>query len=292
MDVAQLVSMALTAGAEAAMRGQSPAELAPAMRSLREALAQQLGGDAVAETAAEKLQTSGISPQEAEAWQAQLRVRLRSLPELDVRELRAYAEAVLTVTDPRGMAAGRYAVTAASDLPAGTSGVDIEVRTGDGGVTSLHTRWISTGTSSSFGQPVARSDFTAPTPSVAGDTVSEQAVAERERLVGSDHSETLAARANLVLARQPAGHRKEIIAVQQQMLADREQSLGLDHPDTIDARGNLAHSYRSVGRTGDAIELLEHVVADREQLFGPDHPDTLAARTILQQWRETPGSTR
>jgi tetratricopeptide (TPR) repeat protein len=106
-------------------------------------------------------------------------------------------------------------------------------------------------------------------------------VRDSERLLGSDHTDTLSARGNLASSYSHDGRVGEAIELRERVLADRERLLGPDHPDTINARANLATSYRHVGHADKAIELKERVLADRERLLGPDHPDTINARANL-----------
>ena len=103
----------------------------------------------------------------------------------------------------------------------------------------------------------------------------------QERVLGSDHPDTLTTRNNLASAYRSVGRFGEAIELFEQVLADRVRVLGPDHPDTLTTRNNLAVAYHSVGRFGEAIELFERVLADRVRVLGPDHPDTLNARDNL-----------
>ena len=109
----------------------------------------------------------------------------------------------------------------------------------------------------------------------------EQVLAERERVLGPDHPDTLTIRNNLAGAYKSAGRLAEAIELYEQVLADRVRVLGPDHPDTLTVRNNLAGAYKSAGRLAEAVELFERVLAERERVLGPDHPDTLAARNNL-----------
>jgi tetratricopeptide (TPR) repeat protein len=102
-----------------------------------------------------------------------------------------------------------------------------------------------------------------------------------ERLLGSEHRDTLTARANLATSYSQAGRTNDAITLLEAVLADSERLLGPEHPDTLTARANLATSYSQAGRTNDAITLLEAVLADSERLLGPEHPNTLTARANL-----------
>ena len=109
----------------------------------------------------------------------------------------------------------------------------------------------------------------------------EQVLAERERVLGPDHPDTLTIRNNLAGAYYSVGRFGEAIELYEQVLADRVRVLGPDHPDTLTVRNNLAGAYKSAGRLAEAVELFERVLADQERVLGPDHPDTLAARNNL-----------
>jgi tetratricopeptide (TPR) repeat protein len=109
----------------------------------------------------------------------------------------------------------------------------------------------------------------------------EQVLADRERALGPDDPDTLAARNNLAVAYQTAGRIDEAIALHEQALADRERVRGPDHPGTLNSRSNLAVAYQAAGRIDEAIALHQHVLADRERVLGPDHPDTDSSRNNL-----------
>ena len=103
----------------------------------------------------------------------------------------------------------------------------------------------------------------------------------QERVLGSDHPDTLTARNNLAGAYEDVGRFGEAIELYKRVLDDRVRVLGSDHPDTLTTRNNLAGAYDSAGRFGEAIELFEQVLFERERVLGPDHPDTLTTRNNL-----------
>ena len=70
-------------------------------------------------------------------------------------------------------------------------------------------------------------------------TLGERLVADRERLLGPEHPDTLSARANLASSYWSAGRTADAIAIGEQVLADSERLLGPEHPDTLGARANL-----------------------------------------------------
>jgi tetratricopeptide (TPR) repeat protein len=107
------------------------------------------------------------------------------------------------------------------------------------------------------------------------------ALADCERVRGTDHPSTLRSRNNLAMAYRAAGRTAEAIPLLERTLAGYERVLGDRHPDTLTTRNNLAMAYRAAGRTAEAIPLLERTLADCERVLGADHPDTKAAREDL-----------
>jgi tetratricopeptide (TPR) repeat protein len=107
------------------------------------------------------------------------------------------------------------------------------------------------------------------------------ALADCERVRGTDHPSTLRSRNNLAMAYRAAGRTAEAIPLLERTLADCERVLRADHPYTLTTRNNLAMAYRAAGRAALAIPLLERTLADRERMLGADHPDTNAAREDL-----------
>jgi tetratricopeptide (TPR) repeat protein len=111
--------------------------------------------------------------------------------------------------------------------------------------------------------------------------IAEPLLADCERVLGSDHPDTLRTRNNLGAAYWAAGRTAEAIALHEQNLPDCERLLGNDHPQTLMTRSNLAGSYRDAGRTAEAIALHEQNLTDRVRVLGGDHPDTLATHQHL-----------
>jgi tetratricopeptide (TPR) repeat protein len=68
----------------------------------------------------------------------------------------------------------------------------------------------------------------------------EQALADRQRVLGADHPQTLTSRNNLAYAYQSAGDLGRAIPLYEQALADTVRVLGADHPTTKIVRDNLA----------------------------------------------------
>lgn len=72
----------------------------------------------------------------------------------------------------------------------------------------------------------------------------ERTLADRERVLGHDHPDTLMSRSNLARAYQRTGRAMDAIPLFQSALARLELVLGNEHPYTVAVRSNLAHARR------------------------------------------------
>jgi tetratricopeptide (TPR) repeat protein len=106
-------------------------------------------------------------------------------------------------------------------------------------------------------------------------------LADRERVLGEDHPDTLNSRDGLAVAYAATGRPGEAMRLLERTLADRDRVLGETHPDTLGSRNNLAAAYQEAGRLDEAIPLLERTVADRERVLGEHHRETLGSRSNL-----------
>jgi hypothetical protein len=77
-------------------------------------------------------------------------------------------------------------------------------------------------------------------------------LADRERVFGPDHPDTMTSRDNLAVAYCTVGRLDEAINLHTRCLADRERVLGPHHLDTTTSRDNLATANRAVDRLDDA----------------------------------------
>jgi tetratricopeptide (TPR) repeat protein len=107
--------------------------------------------------------------------------------------------------------------------------------------------------------------------------VLELAAADRERVLGSDHLDTVAAVEDLAAACVQATDRTRAIRLYQRALAARVRLQGARHPDAIAARHRLARAYLAAGETKSAVSECRKVVADRQRELGKDHLDTISA---------------
>jgi tetratricopeptide (TPR) repeat protein len=102
-------------------------------------------------------------------------------------------------------------------------------------------------------------------------------VADRERILGQAHPDTLTSRNNLALAYQNSGRLEEAIALYEQIRTDFERILGPDDPSTLTSCNNLASAYQDAQRLTEAIALYEQIRTNFERILGPDHSSTLTS---------------
>ncbi|MCK7624838.1 tetratricopeptide repeat protein [Streptomyces sp. RS10V-4] len=105
-----------------------------------------------------------------------------------------------------------------------------------------------------------------------------EALAGRERLLGPDHPDTLAARHDVAAGLGRLGRLEECRATVREVAGARARVLGDRHPDTLTSHWQLAHVCGLLGRWPEALAAYRQVAAGRTAALGPDHPDTLAAR--------------
>ena len=106
----------------------------------------------------------------------------------------------------------------------------------------------------------------------------------RERVLGPEQPDTLAARAYLATltgrAGDPAAARDQYAA----LLPMRERVLGPEHSDTVATQYHLARWTGEAGEVAAARDLFAAMLPVRERTLGPEHPYTLAAQHNLARW--------
>lgn len=103
----------------------------------------------------------------------------------------------------------------------------------------------------------------------------------RERLLGSDHLDTVATKHELALLYRDQGKYDLAASLQEQVVAVRIAKLGPDHPETLSSQHNLAIFYFNQGKFAQAEALFKHVLEVRTRILGGDHPDTLTTQHRL-----------
>ncbi|MCP2358197.1 tetratricopeptide (TPR) repeat protein [Nonomuraea thailandensis] len=106
--------------------------------------------------------------------------------------------------------------------------------------------------------------------------IAEAVALGREKLLGSDHPDTLTALHDLAHASEDGS--LQATALYQRAEAERARILGDDHPDTLWSRACAAFSYTKAGRASEALTLLDQVLADQERVLAPGHATLLGAR--------------
>ena len=101
------------------------------------------------------------------------------------------------------------------------------------------------------------------------------------RLLGSEHPDTVLAGQRLADAYLAAGRAPDAIPWFQWFLDRLTRELGPDHRDVIEARRRLGHALVAALQVPDAITVLDRAVAQFDQVCGPGHADTLGARDEL-----------
>jgi tetratricopeptide (TPR) repeat protein len=114
----------------------------------------------------------------------------------------------------------------------------------------------------------------------------ERALAIAQAQLGSDHPDTLAARAGLAYILGEAGQPAQAADQYRDLFNDYLRVLGPDHPNTIITHGNLAYMLGEAGQPAQAANLYRDLLNDRLRVLGPDHPDTLTARGMLAYWED------
>ena len=85
--------------------------------------------------------------------------------------------------------------------------------------------------------------------------------AERERVLGPDHPDTLASHREAALALGRLGRWEEALETFRRVARDRTRVLGPDHPDALTSRNDEALCLERLGRSAEAAELYRRVAA-------------------------------
>jgi tetratricopeptide (TPR) repeat protein len=121
------------------------------------------------------------------------------------------------------------------------------------------------------------------------ENVQRQILQSSERVLGSDHPDTLSAMNNLAQTLYAQGHLAKSYELQEQVVEAMTRLMGKEHPDTLSAMDNLAQTLKAQGRLARAHELQEQVFEARTRLQGKEHPDTLSAMNNLAQTLKAQG---
>jgi hypothetical protein len=118
----------------------------------------------------------------------------------------------------------------------------------------------------------------------------EQLVADRMRVLGALHPDTLISRHEHAYWIGEGGNPLRAAELFSGVVAGREQALGPEHPHTLISRHNEAHWTGEAGNWNAAADLMRQVATDRTRVLGADHPDTLLSRNDFAYWTGQAGN--
>jgi serine/threonine protein kinase len=107
------------------------------------------------------------------------------------------------------------------------------------------------------------------------------ALALRRRVLGDEHPDTLATRAEQVELLVAQGKTAEAERAGRETLAARQRVLGPEHPDTLSSMNDLAVALADVGKYDECERLMRDTVAIRRRVLGSEAPKTLLAESNL-----------
>ncbi|KAF8442498.1 P-loop containing nucleoside triphosphate hydrolase protein [Kalaharituber pfeilii] len=100
-------------------------------------------------------------------------------------------------------------------------------------------------------------------------------LAAREKLLGTNHLETLGTIHDMAELYGNQGKYNEALGLYQRVLEGAEKSLGTDHPNTLGTVMNMGLVYNRQGKYSEALELFQRALAGCEKSLGADHLTTL-----------------
>src|SRR5260221_7868574 len=113
--------------------------------------------------------------------------------------------------------------------------------------------------------------------------VEREILQSTERVLGSDHPETLSAMNNLAQTLYAQGDLARAYELQERVVEAMARLLGKEHPDTLTSMNNLAQTLYAQGDLAGAHKLQEQVLEARARLLGKEHPNTLTSMNNLAQ---------
>src|SRR5258708_5766100 len=119
--------------------------------------------------------------------------------------------------------------------------------------------------------------------------VERQILQSAERVLGSDHPNTLSSMNNLAQTLKAQGDLARAHDVEEQVLEAMARVLGKEHPNTLTSINNLAQTHYAQGDLAGARELQEQVLEARTRLLGKEHPNTLTSMNNLAQTLQAQG---
>jgi tetratricopeptide (TPR) repeat protein len=106
----------------------------------------------------------------------------------------------------------------------------------------------------------------------------QNALTLHRRLHGSDHHQTLNARALVGFWTGEVGDSAQALRLYRELLPDQERILGIGHADVLATRARIAGLTGRCGDSAQALRLYRELLPDQIRILGPDHPIVLATR--------------
>jgi len=103
----------------------------------------------------------------------------------------------------------------------------------------------------------------------------------RRRVLGDEHSDTLASIETLAAARVQTGKLDEAESLQKQLLEIRRRVLGEDDPETFTSMNDLRLTFLKSGNLDELEALQREILEIRRRVAGEEHSDTLSAMSAL-----------
>jgi eukaryotic-like serine/threonine-protein kinase len=113
----------------------------------------------------------------------------------------------------------------------------------------------------------------------------QEALATRERLLGSDHLDTARSRSDLAVILEHLGRFAESEPLLRQALATRLLQLGPEHADTLLTQANLGGNLRYQSKLAEAETLLVDVLEQSRRVLGAESRATLVRCNLLAYLR-------
>jgi len=109
----------------------------------------------------------------------------------------------------------------------------------------------------------------------------EAVLAERQRVLGIEHPNTLASMVNLSSAYRDIGRLEEAVKLAEEARRQAIASLTVEHPVTLAAMNNLLATYSAAARFDDAAPIGAETLRLVESRLGSAHPNTQKVRLTL-----------
>ena len=101
-------------------------------------------------------------------------------------------------------------------------------------------------------------------------------VADRARVLGDEHRDTLTARDALAAAYRLDGAVDQALKLSRQVTVQRTRLLGGSHPDTLTSRMGLVCAITAAGDMSTGLSLFRLTLQETEDTYGHRHPLTRA----------------